>query len=147
MSTPSQEDQFRRLAYELQLMQGTAETLQQRLAVLQNAIADLTVARESITGLKEVEEGAPILVPTGGGTFVNANLGNLSNILVNIGADVSIEMDLDQAQEDIAGRLDEIQKAGQSVQQQLEEILTQMQIRRDALNRLSAGLGGEAPSV
>ena len=99
------------------------------------------------TGLKEVEEGAPILVPTGGGTFVNANLGNLSNILVNIGADVSIEMDLDQAQEDIAGRLDEIQKAGQSVQQQLEEILAQMQIRRDALNRLSAGLGGEAPGV
>lgn len=147
MSTPSQEDQFRRLAYELQLMQGTAETLQQRLAVLQNAIADLTVARESITGLKEVEEGAPILVPTGGGTFVNANLGNLSNILVNIGADVSIEMDLDQAQEDIAGRLDEIQKAGQSVQQQLEEILAQMQIRRDALNRLSAGLGGETPGV
>ncbi|GAF81704.1 unnamed protein product, partial [marine sediment metagenome] len=110
-------------------------------------IADLTVARESITGLKEVEEGAPILVPTGGGTFVNANLGNLSNILVNIGADVSIEMDLDQAQEDIAGRLDEIRKAGQSVQQQLEEILAQMQIRRDALNRLSAGLGGEAPGV
>lgn len=147
MSTPSQEDQFRRLAYELQLMQGTAETLQQRLAVLQNAIADLTVAKESITCLKEVEEGAPILVPTGGGTFVNANLGNLSNILVNIGANVSIEMDLDQAQEDIAGRLDEIQKAGQSVQQQLEEILTQMQIRRDTLNRLSAGLGGEAPGV
>ena len=147
MSTPSQEDQFRRLAYELQLMQGTAETLQQRLAVLQNAIADLTVAKESITGLKEVEEGTPILVPTGGGTFVNANLGNLSNILVNIGANVSIEMYLDQAQEDIAGRLDEIQKAGQSVQQQLEEILTQMQIRRDTLNRLSAGLGGEAPGV
>lgn len=147
MSTPSQEDQFRRLAYELQLMQGTAETLQQRLSVLQNAIADLTVAKESITGLKEVEEGAPILVSTGGGTFVNANLGDLSNILVNIGANVSIEMDLDQAQEDMAGRLDEIQKAGQSVQQQLEEILAQMQIRRDTLNRLSAGLGGEASGV
>jgi prefoldin alpha subunit len=147
LSTLSQEDQFRRLAYELQLMQGTAETLQQRLAVLQNAIADLTVAKESITGLKEVKEGAPILVPTGGGTFVNANLGDLSNILVNIGANVSIEMDLDQAQEDIAGRLDEIQKTGQSVQQQLEEILAQMQIRRDTLNRLSAGLGGEAPGV
>ncbi len=147
MSAPSQEDQFRRLAYELQLMQGTAETLQQRLAVLQSAIADLTVARGSIAGLKEVEEGAPILVPTGGGTFVNANLGDLSKILVNIGADVSIDMSLDEAQEDIAGRLDEVQKASQAVQQQLGEILTQMQIRRDTLNRLSAGLGGGATGV
>ena len=147
MSAPSQEDQFRRLAYELQLMQGTAETLQQRLAVLQSAIADLTVARGSIAGLKEAEEGAPILVPTGGGTFVNANLGDLSKILVNIGADVSIDMSLDEAQEDIAGRLDEVQKASQAVQQQLGEILTQMQIRRDTLNRLSAGLGGGATGV
>jgi prefoldin alpha subunit len=128
-------------------MQGTAETLQQRLAVLQSAIADLTVAKESIAGLKEVEEGAPILVPTGGGTFVNANLGDLSKILVNIGADVSIDMSLDEAQEDIAGRLDEVQKASQAVQQQLGEILTQMQIRRDTLNRLSAGLGGGATGV
>jgi prefoldin alpha subunit len=147
LSAPSQEDQLRRLAYELQLMQGTAETLQQRLAVLQSAIADLTVAKESIAGLKEVEEGAPILVPTGGGTFVNANLGDLSKILINIGADVSIDMSLDEAQEDIAGRLDEVQKASQAVQQQLGEILTQMQIRRDTLNRLSAGLGGGATGV
>lgn len=147
MSAPSQEDQFRRLAYELQLMQGTAETLQQRLAVLQNALADLTVAKESISNLMEVEEGVPILVPTGGGTFVNANLGDLSKILVNIGADVSIDMSLDEAQEDIAGRLDEVQKASQAAQQQLGEILTQMQIRRDTLNRLSAGLGGGATGV
>jgi prefoldin alpha subunit len=147
LSAPSQEDQFRRFAYELQLMQGTAETLQQRLAVLQNAIADLTVAKESIAGLKEVEEGAPILVPTGGGTFVNANLGDISKILINIGADVSIDMSLDEAQEDIAGRLDEVQKANQAVQQQLGEILTQMQIRRETLNRLSAGLGGGETGV
>jgi prefoldin alpha subunit len=147
LSTPSQEDQFRRLAYELQLMQGTAETLQQRLAVLQNAITDLTVAKESIAGLKEVEEGAPILVPTGGGTFINANLGDLSKILINIGADVSIDMSLDEAQDDIAGRLDEVQKASQAVQQQLGEILTQMQIRRDTLNRLSDSLGGGSTGV
>lgn len=147
MSTTSQEDQFRRFAYELQLMQGTAETLQQRLAILQNASADLSVAKESITGLKELEKGAPILVPTGGGTFVNANLGDLSKILINIGADVSIEMGLDEAQENITGRLDEVQKASQAVQQQLEEILSQMQIRRDTLNRLSSSLGGEAPGV
>jgi prefoldin alpha subunit len=128
-------------------MQGTAETLQQRLALLQNAITDLSVAKESIEGLKEVEEGAPILVPAGGGTFVNANLGNLRKIIVNIGADVSIDMSLNEAEEDIKSRLEEINKASQSVQQQLEEILTQIQIRRDALNRLSSSLGGEVPSV
>ena len=147
MATASHEEQFRKLGYELQMMQGSAETLQQRLGVLQNAAADLGVAKKSIETLKEVEVGDPILVPTGGGTFVNARLGDLSNILVNIGADVSIEMGLDDADQDISNRLDEVEKASQSVQEQLQQILGQMEIHRDVLNRLSASLQGVGPGV
>ena len=147
MSAPNQEEQMRRLVYEIQLMQGTAETLQQRLAILQNAMTDLTVAKESINALKELNEGAPILIPTGGGTFVNANLGDLKHILVNIGADVSVEMNLEEAMQDVSNRLDEVQKSNQSVQQQLQEILTQLEIRRNTLQRLSVAVRGETPGV
>jgi prefoldin alpha subunit len=147
LAAAGQEEQFRKLAYELQMMQGSAETLQQRLGVLQNAAADLGVAKKSIESLKNVEEGDPILVPTGGGTFVNARLGDLRNILVNVGADVSIEMGLDEADQDISSRLEEVEKAGQSVQEQLQQIMSQMEIHRDALNRLSASLQGVAPGV
>jgi prefoldin alpha subunit len=147
LAAASQEEQFRKLAYELQMMQGSAETLQQRLGVLQSAAADLGVAKKSIESLKEVEEGDPILVPTGGGTFVNAHLGDLSNILVNVGADVSIEMGLDEADQDLSSRLEEVEKASQSVQDQLQQIMGQMEIHRDALNRLSASLQGVQPGV
>jgi len=147
LAAASQEEHFRKLAYELQMMQGSAETLQQRIGVLQNAAADLGVAKKSIESLKEVEEGDPILVPTGGGTFVNARLGDLSSILVNVGADVSIEMGLDEADQDLSGRLEEVEKASQSAQEQLQQILGQMEIHRDALNRLRASLQGVEPGV
>lgn len=147
MAVASQEEQFRKLGYELQMMEGSAQTLQQRLGVLQNAAADLGVAKNSIDTLKEVEAGDPILVPTGGGTFVNAHLGDLTNILVNIGADVSIEMGLEEADIDISARLEEVEKASQSVQEQLQQILSQMEIHRDALNRLNASLRGVQPAV
>lgn len=147
MAAAGQEEQFRKLAYELQMMEGSAQTLQQRFGVLQNAAADLGVAKTSIESLKEVEEGDPILVPTGGGTFVNARLGDLSNILVNVGADVSIEMGLEEADQDISSRLEEVEKASQSVQEQLQQIMAQMEIHRDALNRLSASLRGVQPGV
>jgi prefoldin alpha subunit len=138
---------MRKLAVELQMMQGSAETLQQRLQRMQAAISDLRVAGASIEALKDGEEGAPILVPTGGGTFVNANLGDLSKVIVGIGADVSIEMSLDEAEENVSRRLEEVEKASHSVQQQLEQILAQMQIHRNNLNRLNASLQGEAPGV
>lgn len=147
MAAPSREEQFRKFAYELQMMQSSAEMLQQRLGVLQNAAGDLGVAKKSIESLKEVEEGDPILVPTGGGTFVNARLGDLSNILVNVGADVSIEMGLDEADQDLSNRLEEVEKASQSVQEQLQQILGQMEIHRDTLNRLRASLQGVEPGV
>jgi prefoldin alpha subunit len=138
---------MRKLAMELQMMQGSAETLQQRLQILQSAISDLRVAAASLGALKESEEGAPILVPTGGGAFVNANLGDLSKVIVGIGADVSIEMDLEEAEKNVSGRLEEVEKANLSVGQQLEQILAQMQIHQDSLNRLGASLRGEAPGV
>jgi prefoldin alpha subunit len=147
LTAQSREELMRRLVVELQLMRGSAETLQQRLQMLQSAIADLSVARGSIDALKEAEEGAPILVPMGGGALVNARLGNLSRVIVDIGAEVSIEMSLEEAEQDVSGRLEDMEKANLSVQQQLEQIVAQMQIHQDNLNRLSASLQGESPGV
>ena len=147
MTAANREDQTRRLIYELQLMQGTAETLQQRLAILQNALADLRVAQESLKALGETEEGSPILIPMGGGTLVNAQLGDTSKVIINIGAEVSIDMPLEDAQNNVAGRLEDVEKTSSSVEQQLQQILAQMEVHREGINRLSAQIRGEAQGV
>lgn len=147
MTVANREDQTRRLIYELQLMQGTADTLQQRLAILQNALADLRVAEESLKGLSETEEGSPILIPMGGGTLVNAQLGDTSKVIINIGAEVSIDMPLEDAQKNVADRLEDVEKTNTSVEQQLQQLLAQMEVHRDGINRLSAQIRGEAQGV
>lgn len=147
MTVANREDQTRRLIYELQLMQGTADTLQQRLAILQNALADLRVAEESLKGLSETEEGSPILIPMGGGTLVNAQLGDTSKVIINIGAEVSIDMPLEDAQKNVADRLENVEKTNTSVEQQLQQLLAQMEVHRDGINRLSAQIRGEAQGV
>ena len=147
MTAANREDQTRRLIYELQLMQGTADTFQQRLAILQNALADLRVAEESLKGLSETEEGSPILIPMGGGTLVNAQLGETSKVIINIGAEVSIDMPLEDAQKNVAGRLEDVEKTNTSVEQQLQQLLAQMEVHRDGINRLSAQIRGEAQGV
>ena len=147
MTVANREDQTRRLIYELQLMQGTADTFQQRLAILQNALADLRVAEESLKGLSETEEGSPILIPMGGGTLVNAQLGETSKVIINIGAEVSIDMPLEDAQKNVADRLEDVVKTNTSVEQQLQQLLAQMEVHRDGINRLSAQIRGEAQGV
>lgn len=147
MSAQDREDQLRRIVVELRLMQGTAESLQQRLQLLTTALADLRLAEGSMKDLKEVEADTPILVPVGGGTFVNARLGDMGRVIMGIGADVSVEMRLEDALENVSGRVEEVERAQLSVQQQLSQILAQMEAHEDAFNRLSAELRGEAPGV
>jgi len=147
LTVANREDQTRRLIYELQLMQGTADTLQQRLAILQNALADLRVAEESLKGLSETEGGSSILIPMGGGTLVNAQLGDTSKVIINIGAEVSIDMPLEDAQKNVADRLENVEKTNTSVGQQLQQLLAQMEVHRDGINRLSAQIRGEAQGV
>jgi len=147
LTVANREDQTRRLIYELQLMQGTADTLQQRLAILQNALADLRVAEESLKALSETEEGSPILIPMGGGTLINAQLGDTSKVIINIGAEVSIDMPLEDAQKNVADRRENVEKTNTSVEQQLQQLLAQMEVHRDGINRLSAQIRGEAQGV
>jgi prefoldin alpha subunit len=147
LTAANREDQTRRLIYELQLMQGTADTLQQRLAILQNALSDLRVAEESLKALSETEEGSPILIPMGGGTLVKAQLGDTSKVIINIGAEVSIDMPLEDAQKNVAGRLEDVESTSTSVEQQLQQIVAQMEVHREGINRLSAQIRGEAQGV
>ncbi|MBS7652476.1 MAG: prefoldin subunit alpha [Candidatus Bathyarchaeia archaeon] len=144
---PEKMERLRRLVVELRLMEGSAEILQRRLEFLQAALSDLRIAENSLRELKGKEEGSPILVPIGGNTFIGARLGNLSKVIVGIGADVSVEMSIDEAVEDISSRISEVEKAGSSVQQQLEQITAQIQSHREMINELSSQLQGEKRGV
>ena len=147
MTAPSKEDQFRRVIYELQLMDGSVQLLQDRMQILSAALADLRLAQQSLSDLKDVSAKTPILIPIGGGTFVNAELGEMKRVIVGVGADVSVEMELDKAISDISSRLEEVEKAEAAVEQQLTQIVAQMQSHREVANRLSAELQGEARRV
>jgi prefoldin alpha subunit len=147
LTAQDRQDQLRKLLSELQMMRGTADTLQERLQLLQGATTDLSIALASVTGLKDAEEGAPILVPTGASTFVNANLGDLSTIIVDIGAAVSVDMTLEEAEENMRGRLEELQNISASVQQQFQQVVSQMQMHQDVINRLGASIQGAPPVV
>jgi prefoldin alpha subunit len=147
LTAPSKEDQFRRVVYELQLMDGSVQLLQDRMQILSAALADLRLAQQSLSDLKDVSPKTPILIPVGGGTFVNAELGEMNKVIVGVGADVSVEMELDKAISDISSRLEEVEKAEAAVEQQLTQIVAQMQSHREVANRLSAELQGEAKRV
>jgi prefoldin alpha subunit len=147
MAAPRREDHLRRILYELQLMEGTANVLQQRMQILTQAQTELRVSQQSLGELKEVQPDTPILIPVGGAAFIHAKTAPLDKVIVGVGADVSVEMDYQKAVDDVNKRLEEVEKTLTSVDEQLGQVLAQMQSHQDAGNRLSAELQGEGKVV
>ena len=147
MASPGKEDQLRRILYELQLMENTAQILQQRLQILTNAQIELRVSQQSLTEMKDLQPDTPILVPVGGAAFIHAKTAPLDKVIVGVGADVSVEMEYPKALEDVNKRLEEVEKTLVAVEGQLSQVLAQMQSHQEAGNRLSAELQGEGARV
>jgi len=142
LSQQDKEKQLRRLVTEMRMMEGSADVLNQRLQLLASSISELRLAQGSLRDLKDIESGNPLLVPVGGGVFMDAQLGDISKVVVGVGADVSVEMNYDEAVEDIGERLQEMEQAQGAVQQQLSQILAQLESHQGMVQ----GSVREAPS-
>jgi len=140
LSQQEKEKQLRRFVTEMRMMEGSVDVLNQRLQLLTASISELRLAQGSLRDLKGIESGNPLLVPVGGGVFMDAQLGDISKVVVGIGADVSVEMYYDKAVEEIGERLQEMEQAQGAVQQQLGQILAQLESHQGMAERLSMEL-------
>jgi prefoldin alpha subunit len=131
------ENQLRQLLNEMRQMEGTVNILQQRFSQVIAAVSELRLSQKSLIDLKETQPDINLLVPIGGGAFINAKMGTIHKVVVGIGAGVSLEMQYDAAVEDVNSRLIEMEKAQTSIDQQLRQILAQIESHQSVAERLS----------
>jgi prefoldin alpha subunit len=127
---------LRRAAIELQILEGTADAMQQRLSFVNAALRELTYTRMTLEGVEKEQSDASVLVPIGGGSFVRAKLETTDKIIVGMGAGVSIEKTIVEAKEIIRSRISEMEKSRVEMQQQLVQVLNRIQEDRNRLNEM-----------
>jgi prefoldin alpha subunit len=136
----SDREDFRAVSVELQILEGTAETLQARLNLVNAAVTELSIARTTLEGVEKENTDAPLFVPIGGGSFIKAKLESTDKVIVGAGAGVSIERSLAEAKQTLQNRIGELEKSRVSLQQQLVQIVNRIQEDRDRLQNLSVKL-------
>lgn len=132
---------FRSLAVELQILEGTAETLQSRLNLVNAALTELNIARMTLEGVEKEAPDAPLFVPVGGGSFIKARLDSNDKVVVGVGAGVSVERSAVEAKETLQNRTGELEKSRTALQQQLVQVVGRIQEDRERLQDLSVKLG------
>ena len=138
-----QEEELRKLSVEMRFLEQTAETLQQRLSMVNAAITDLSYATMTLDGVEKEKENAELLVPIGGGSYVKMKLASSDKIVVGIGAGVSVEKQLPEAKAMLKERLDELEKSGVAAQQQFAQIADRINSDRNRLETLLSSVREE----
>jgi prefoldin alpha subunit len=138
-----EEEELRKLSVEMRFLEQTAETLQQRLSMLNAAITDLSYAKMTLDGVEKEKENSDLLVPIGGGSYVKMKLANSEKVVVSIGAGVSVEKQLPEAKAMLKERLDELEKSMVSAQQQFAQIADRINSGRSRLETLLSSVREE----
>jgi prefoldin alpha subunit len=137
-SRSKEEEEFSKLSVEIRLLEQTADTLQQRISMINAAITDLTYANMTLDGVEKEKQGAEILVPIGGSSYIKVKLANTDKVVVGMGAGVSIEKTLPEAKEIVKERLGKLETTMASAQQQFAQIAQRINSGRTRLERLLA---------
>ena len=146
-SRRKEEEELRKLSIEMRFLEQTAETLQQRISMMNAAMTDLTYANMTLDGMEKEKENSELLVPIGGSSYVKVKLENPDKVIVGMGASVSVEKTLPEAKSILKERLGEVEKTMVSAQQQFAQIVERINTGRNRLESLLATVReGKAPS-
>ena len=109
--------------------------LSQREGTLYNILREAASAIESLKSLKEKPQ-SDTLVPIGMGTFVQTKISSSEKIVLNIGAGVSMEKDVDSAINYLEARLKEIEVALQDTVSKKQDASMRLEQGKEQMNQL-----------
>ena len=130
------EENLARAVAELQALERAISELQSNIATLRALLNEYEGAISLIEELKKHKDAVKILVPIGGGNFLHAEVKELQDIQVSLGACVMMKQPLDRGYELMKKRKENIGKAIEIY----ENRITQYAQRAEELRRLVEAL-------
>ncbi|MGQ9469511.1 MAG: prefoldin subunit alpha [Nitrososphaerales archaeon] len=117
----SEQERLQSLVIELKMLEGYLNEINARQSVLTRAIMDGRAALEAIRGFSS-NEISDLLVPIGGGVFMEASAKPPDKFIVSVGANVMIEKTKDGTIIFLEERIKEIENAVSNLESQKAEL-------------------------
>ena len=147
-SRPVTEEQVRDNLMRLDLYRNQLSQMLQQHQMISASRTDHLRARETLDGFDRSAADMELLVPVGGDTFVRGSPRDSGHVLLGIGSGVVVEMERAKASEVLAERLVRLDQASQDLETQmraLEERITVLSSRLEAMSQAADRAGVDAP--
>ncbi len=121
------EQEIRNLSIQHRELNQRAEAVQQQLNMVRMSLDDCVRAISTLDELSSLDGEKSTMIPIGSGSFVHADLKKLDQIVVNIGAGVSVEKPIDGAREVLNKRKEEFSRVLEGLNESLMKIRQHIQ--------------------
>ncbi len=126
-SSPGGEEEIRRLLAAYQQYQAQADAIMRQISLTQLTAEGLDRALGAVDALEKAEVGQEMLVPIGSGSFIHGKLASKEQVVLNVGAGVSIEKTAAEAREVLKVRKTEVLEGSRKLNEVLAKIDQEMQ--------------------
>lgn len=116
---------------EYQMVQQQIKQLQQNLEKLEEQKKEAEAVEQGLTDFNASEKGSEVLVPLSGGIFFKTRLKDSDRFLVNVGANIVVEKDLDGVKGLVKKQKEDIGKYHNAMMTEF----TKVAIRNDSLEK------------
>lgn len=123
----AQDQEIRELIYKLQLFQAESESLQQQASLIELSLNEIENTIQTLDSMNGVKAGQEILVPIGAGARIYATIARLDKIIINIGAGISIEKNIEETKKILEKRREELRQGYEQVIGNLSAVTAEIQ--------------------
>jgi prefoldin alpha subunit len=101
------------------------DSIDMQSQLMQAALRDYYKGKMTIEQLRKADENSEILIPVGGGAFINGSITNVSKVLVDIGAGLVTEKTVDGAVKKIDERIKNLQENQEKLLSMAQKLQTE----------------------
>ena len=108
--------------YQIEQYKEQLNQLDMQSQYLQAALMDYNKAKLTLENLKKTDKDLEILLPIGGGTFIDTSTKKSPRVLVDIGSGLVSEKNYDDAIKKIDERVKNLEKTQEKLAQMIEQV-------------------------
>ena len=131
----SEQERLQSLVLELRVLEGYLKEIDVRESVVARAIIESRSALEAIKGFSS-SSSSEVLMPIGGGVFLEASAPPLDKLIINVGAGVVIEKTKQETVDFLEERIKEFESAIQNFEVQKSDLASKINENRVTINSI-----------
>ena len=133
------ENQSQNLLMQLSQLQERIKALKENMDMIDTTIRERLVTAETLTNLGNIENEQEILIPIGSGSFVPASTKIPENVIIGVGAGISIEKKREDAIKTLNTQINEFEQLRLKLGDNLNIVTKQYQELQLELSNASKG--------